>query len=90
VAADEEDREQRERAYRLIGEIVDGIVAQTCARHYLAPPRTYPFHASQNLPRFRLTRNFLSFALKPKQSEGRLVHSILLPRQNSYKVGTWG
>jgi hypothetical protein len=37
VVTREDDEERQERAYRLIGEIVDGIVAQTCARHYLAP-----------------------------------------------------
>ncbi|MDF0494401.1 hypothetical protein [Bradyrhizobium yuanmingense] len=31
MATREEDEERQERTYRLIGEIVDGIVAQTCA-----------------------------------------------------------
>jgi hypothetical protein len=43
VATDEENRERRERAYRLVGEIIDGIVAQTCARHYLAPTQEHQF-----------------------------------------------
>jgi hypothetical protein len=43
VVTDEENRERRERAYRLVGEIVDGIVAQTCARHYLAPTQEHQF-----------------------------------------------
>jgi hypothetical protein len=43
VVTEHEDRERRERAYRLVGEIVDGIVAQTCARHYLAPTQEHQF-----------------------------------------------
>jgi len=43
VATREDDEERQERAYRLIGEIVDGIVAQTCARHYLAPTQEHQF-----------------------------------------------
>ncbi|MBR0969682.1 hypothetical protein [Bradyrhizobium japonicum] len=35
----EDDEERQERAYRLIGE----IVAQTCARHYLAPTQEHQF-----------------------------------------------
>ena len=38
-----EDENRRERAYRLIGEVVDGIVAQACARHYLAPTQEHQF-----------------------------------------------
>ncbi|WP_315718291.1 MULTISPECIES: hypothetical protein [unclassified Bradyrhizobium] len=43
MATKEDDEERQERAYRLIGEIVDGIVAQTCARHYLAPTQEHQF-----------------------------------------------
>ncbi|MGJ5041910.1 MULTISPECIES: hypothetical protein [unclassified Bradyrhizobium] len=43
VLTKEDDEERQERAYRLIGEIVDGIVAQTCARHYLAPTQEHQF-----------------------------------------------
>ncbi|MGX1110221.1 MULTISPECIES: hypothetical protein [Bradyrhizobium] len=43
MATKEEDEERQERAYRLIGEIIDGIVAQTCARHYLAPTQEHQF-----------------------------------------------
>lgn len=43
MAADEENRERRERAYRLVGQIIDGIVAQACARHYFAPTQEHQF-----------------------------------------------
>jgi hypothetical protein len=43
MATDEENRERRERAYRLVGQLVDGIVAQSCARHYFAPTQEHQF-----------------------------------------------
>ena len=43
MATDEENRERRERAYRHVGQLIDGIVAQTCARHYFAPTQEHQF-----------------------------------------------
>lgn len=39
----DDDKERRERAYRLVGELVDGIIAQACARHYFAPTQEHQF-----------------------------------------------
>lgn len=38
-----EDVERRERAYRHVGQLIDGIVAQACARHYFASTQEHQF-----------------------------------------------
>lgn len=43
MATEEEDRARRERAYRHVGQLIDGIVAQACARHYFAPTQEHQF-----------------------------------------------
>ena len=43
MALEAEERARRERAFRLVGQMIDGIVTQTCARHYLAPTQEHQF-----------------------------------------------
>lgn len=43
MATEEENQARRERAYRHVGQLIDGIVAQACARHYFAPTQEHQF-----------------------------------------------
>jgi len=43
MADTSEDAARREQVYEIIGEVVDGIVAQACERHYFAPTQENQF-----------------------------------------------
>ncbi|WP_342726760.1 hypothetical protein AAFG07_07895 [Bradyrhizobium sp. B097] len=43
MVTEEENRARRERAYRHVGQLIDGIVAQACVRHYFATTQEHQF-----------------------------------------------